>query len=668
MDNTIISALNSINPAELNYTEWLQIGMALKAEGYDCSVWDNWSKNDNRYHSGECQRKWDGFRGSENPVTAGTIIQMAHERGWTYYGNDGAMDWSDEISDGVEPITKTYTSSLISPMYASPADEIITYIQTIFESGDYVAYVTNDVWQTEDGKYAPGRGCCDRTAAELISGLEKHRDDIGAVMGDPKEEAGAWIRFNPTDGKGVKNDNITKFRYALVESDDMPIDEQYKKYTELQLPIACLVHSGGKSLHAIVHIDAANFDEYKQRVDFLYSYLKENGVAIDSQNRNPSRLSRMPGVTRNGKRQYLAAVNIGKRSWLDWKDYIDDITDDLPEIESLDDYTELPKLPEELIEGVLRCGHKMLISGASKAGKSFLLMELCIAITEGLKWLGFKCRQGKVLYINLEIDKRSCVHRFANIYKAMGISPRNKGDLHIWNLRGKALPLDKLVPKLIRKVKGMEYAAIIIDPIYKVITGDENNASEMGEFCNQFDKICEGTGCSAIYSHHHSKGAQGAKRAIDRASGSGVFARDPDAQLDMIQLTLPDEVVKNPDMTNVTAWRMETSLREFANTPPINFWFRYPIHWVDVKGVLSEAKIEGSRASNLSKSSKRTSEEERKDTLDSAYDMCSINDFVKIPDLAECSGKSEKTIRRYLDEFSNDYSCEHGIVVRKQKK
>ena len=36
-----------------------------------------------------------------------------------------------------------------------------------------------------------------------------------------------------------------------------------------------------------------------------------------------------------------------------------------------------------------------------------------------------------------------------------------------------------------------------------------------------------------------SKGAQGGKKAMDRASGSGVFARDPDAQLDVIELKKP---------------------------------------------------------------------------------------------------------------------------------
>ncbi|WP_408642876.1 hypothetical protein [Streptococcus pyogenes] len=72
----------------------------------------------------------------------------------------------------------------------------------------------------------------------------KNPNDIGAVLGDYKEEAGAWIRFNPLDGNGVKNDNVTDFRYALVESDSMELGKQYALFKELELPIATLVHSG----------------------------------------------------------------------------------------------------------------------------------------------------------------------------------------------------------------------------------------------------------------------------------------------------------------------------------------------------------------------------------------------------------------------------------------
>ena len=104
--------------------------------------------------------------------------------------------------------------------------------------------------------------------------------------------------------------------------------------------------------------------------------------------------------------------------------------------------------------------------------------------------------------------------------------------------------MDKLAPKLIRRASKKNYIAIIIDPIYKVITGDENSADQMAHFCNQFDKVCTELGCAVIYCHHHSKGAQGGKRSMDRASGSGVFARDPDALIDLVELELNDDILK----------------------------------------------------------------------------------------------------------------------------
>ncbi len=77
----ILSALDFLRVAELTRDQWLKAGMALHEEGFDCSVWSGWSRNDSRYHEGECQRLWDGFHGSANPVTGATIIQMAKERG-----------------------------------------------------------------------------------------------------------------------------------------------------------------------------------------------------------------------------------------------------------------------------------------------------------------------------------------------------------------------------------------------------------------------------------------------------------------------------------------------------------------------------------------------------------------------------------------------------------
>lgn len=649
----LLEILNNIDPSLLDYQEWCCVGMALKFEGYTASDWDSWSQRDSkRYHKNECYRKWDSFTGSG--VTGGTIVQYARNQGWVppmiNQESDHELDWDDVIEkDEQVIIDKNWIEGreVREPTNWNPVNELITYLEILFDSTENVGYVTK-TW-LKDEKHLPTQGCWDRTAGKLIQQLNKCDGDIGAVLGDYNKEAGAWIRFNPLDGKGCKNSNVTDFKYALVESDSMPIAEQNAVLRELELPIACLVHSGGKSLHAIVRIEANDMREYRKRVDYLYNICKKNGLDVDTQNRNPSRLSRMPGVIRNGKKQFLVDTNIGKESWDEWYEWIESINDDLPEPESLVEcWNNLPQLAPPLIEGILRQGHKMLVAGPSKAGKSFTLIELCIAIAEGKKWLNWQCAQGKTLYVNLELDRPSCLHRFKDVYNALGIKPNNLTNIDIWNLRGKSIPMDKLAPKLIRRASKKGYIAVVIDPIYKVITGDENSADQMANFCNQFDKICNELGTSVIYCHHHSKGSQGGKRSMDRASGSGVFARDPDALLDLIELDLneahykqlrnmsackccvdylranrpellnelsQDDVLsqsimidfcksklghdyyKELDMlvneardkaTSITAWRIEGTLREFSKFPPVNLYFEYPVHVVDQDGVLQD--------------------------------------------------------------------------------
>lgn len=722
-----------LNPAELDYQEWVNVGMALKHEGYSVDVWDNWSRNDSRYHQGECIRKWNTFHGSSMPVTAGTIVQLAMDHGWQPSYGCHELNWDDEIStDGVVVDSGWVEAKEIKePKQWNPVSEITRYLETLFEAGENVGYVTAS-WEKTDEKgtrWLPQKGCWDRTAGQLIEQLNQCNGDIGAVLGDYNPEAGAWIRFNPLDGKGCKNENVTEFRYALVESDTTDLEQQNAIIRELELPVACLVFSGKKSLHAIVKVDAADYGEYRKRVDYLYTICQKNGLKIDTQNKNPSRLSRLPGVTRNGKKQYIIDTNMGKDSWQEWYEWIESINDDLPDPEPLENvWDDLPELAPPLIENVLRQGHKMLIAGPSKAGKSFALIELCIAIAEGRKWFNWNCAQGRVMYVNLELDRPSCLHRFKDVYQALGWSPKRLSNIDIWNLRGKSVPMDKLAPKLIRRAMKKNYIAIIIDPIYKIITGDENSADQMSNFCNQFDKVCTELDAAVIYCHHHSKGSQGSKKSMDRASGSGVFARDPDAMLDLIELDVTNALMKQEKNKAVcavckryldvhyaweddlsqddlcsqiqmmdyckshlapaqmrelqlqiddavkatsikTAWRIEGTLREFPKFEPVNLWFEYPIHHADESGALNDIQPEEEKPSWQRAMEKRKSpaekKKERKNAVETAYEACGINEKVTVQDLSEFMGVSEKTVRNRLKEHGG-FEINESVVIRKK--
>lgn len=669
----LAECLGALNPCTMEYTDWVQIGMALNHEGYSFDVWDAWSSQDTKRYkgNGSMLRKWQGFGASANPVTGGTVVQMARDNGWSPDVDRGeALGWEDtELS--ADP---GMSGRIVDPSWIEASDvvepgdtwdgwrDLVRYLETLFDANEVVGYVSES-WD-KDGRWLPSnKGPHNETAGELIASLTKHKSDLGASVGWNNTEAGAWIRFNPLDGNGVRNDNVAEFRYALVESDNMSVERQKAIIEQLELPVAALVHSGNKSIHAVVKVDAKDYDEYRKRVDFLYDTCKKNGLNLDTQNKNPSRLSRMPGVMRNGRKQWLISTNTGRASWAEWREWLDEQNDDLPDPESLADvWDELPELSPPLIDGVLRQGHKMMLGGPSKAGKSFALIELCVALAEGEPWLGFNCAKGRVLYVNLELDRASCLHRFKDVYVALGLTPANVGNIDIWNLRGKSKPMDKLAPSLIRRALKTRPIAVVIDPIYKVITGDENSADQMAAFCNQFDRVANELGCAVVYCHHHSKGTQGGKRSMDRVSGSGVFARDPDALLDMIELEQTDALRQQQEdeavcaaidgvMSKVgpdgwedvigqddrlmakrymegaramldrdgehqmldavyaarqaakgkTAWRIEGTLREFPRFDPLNLWFDYPVHKADKTGVLADVAADGSEEASRQK-------------------------------------------------------------------
>ena len=379
----------------------------------------------------------------------------------------------------------------------------------------------------------------------------------------------------------------------------------------------------------------------------------------------------------------------------------------LPEIESLKELIlDNPKPEPVLIDRVLRQCHKMMVAGPSKAGKSYLLIELAIAIAEGTKWLEWECTQGRVLYINLELDRASCFTRFKDTYKSLGIPANNMDQIDIWNLRGKNVPIGQLVPNLVKMANDRNYIAVIIDPIYKVINGDENRADQMGEFCNQIDRICTELNTAVVYCHHHSKGAQYGKRSMDRASGSGVFARDADALLDMSELPLDDNLIKKlqdlearkvcekwldrfrmlgdlaenddqdlsslidfcqrslpantfdllmneidaVDISGYAAYRIDGTLREFPKFTPVNVLFRHPVHIVDDTGILAtldESDGYQRMRETKTKLSKIQSEKNLK-KIEQAFCKLEKKGSAAIVDIASEIGLAESTLNEWF--------------------
>lgn len=114
--------------------------------------------------------------------------------------------------------------------------------------------------------------------------------------GMPESPCGGWMRMNPLDGQGISDSNVTSHRFVLLEFDKIPIDLQLSLLGRMPLPIAAILTSGGRSVHAWVKSDSKDDCSYRDDSSMLLTMLSRFG--LDAKNKNPSRLSRLAGVTR----------------------------------------------------------------------------------------------------------------------------------------------------------------------------------------------------------------------------------------------------------------------------------------------------------------------------------------------------------------------------------
>lgn len=253
---------------------------------------------------------------------------------------------------------------------------------------------------------------------------------------------------------------------------------------------------------------------------------------------------------------------------------------DLPDIQPA---TAIPNQipPPELIHGILHQGSKLALGGGSKTFKTWVLIDIAMSIANGKPWLAFPTSQGRVLYANFEIQPVFFQHRLDHIAEAKKITRDN---LDIWNLRGHSAEAGRILPIIGKRVQDTKYSLIILDPIYKLYGAiDENKAGDIAQLLNHLEHLAVTSGAAVAFGAHFSKGNQAAKESIDRISGSGVFARDPDSLL-----------IFTPHRES-EAFTVEATLRNLKPVDPFVVRWKFPIMVLDDQLDPTDLKVQSGR-------------------------------------------------------------------------
>ena len=135
--------------------------------------------------------------------------------------------------------------------------------------------------------------------------------------------------------------------------------------------------------------------------------------------------------------------------------------DGLPEFEDADMFTATEPLDDpEVIQGLLRKGEKCILGAPAKGKKTWGLIDLFVAVSNGLIWMIWQSEKGNVLYVNLELRAKGFRKRLKEVKEARGITSTSGSS--VWNVRGKNKDVKELVAGILQRCRYGQYSLIII--------------------------------------------------------------------------------------------------------------------------------------------------------------------------------------------------------------
>ena len=210
--------------------------------------------------------------------------------------------------NGAELTVEQFAAGSVVLIPEDAREALRLFLRMLYAETEHVNIVTTHI--VDGGKarpHGPGR----------ITAVSQWIEYLAAKP-VPQSEAGAWFRPNPVkpvgtgSGGAVTDDDVVSLRFLLVESDQVGLGQQMAMLAKLPLPIQAVYLSGGVSVHALVRMDSPDPETHHARCTRILAALKPFGV--DQPNKNPSRLSRLPGSVRtiggvNGGRQTLLRLS-----------------------------------------------------------------------------------------------------------------------------------------------------------------------------------------------------------------------------------------------------------------------------------------------------------------------------------------------------------------------
>ena len=191
----------------------------------------------------------------------------------------------------------------------------------------------------------------------------------------------------------------------------------------------------------------------------------------------------------------------------------------------------LPEVPFYVKDWLPKRG-KSLLYAPPKAGKSYLCLQLARCVGCGEDFLGIPTKRGVALYIQFELGEEILQYRmkeetkkdYANVFVGTSFSMKldqGDGQRRLWTA-----------------LEAVEPDVLILDPKIKMISGDENESTDMQKVCDFLDTVIEGFNCSILVVDHSGKDL------TKHSRGSNVWEGWVDSYLQMKRISKKGEPLR----------------------------------------------------------------------------------------------------------------------------
>jgi RecA-family ATPase len=425
------------------------------------------------------------------------------------------------------PSAATYDVTVAATLPFPIPNGATALLLAAFHPGEHIRFCLAET--AEDGRELPRDAGITLSREHWLARLESARGDPNAFLRS-SERNGIFISINPMTAGGTRDADVTAFRHCLLEFDQISLAEQWQLITQSKIPVTAVIHSGRRSLHAWVRVDATDRADYDARVKLLLAHFSK--YQPDPKNKNPSRFSRLPNCVRFDSRQELLALNLGADSFAAWKAALDlDQLGQEIQVKQLLEFVPAED-PNVILGNRWLCrGGSCLFIGQSGIGKSSLAMQLAILWALERPAFGIcPSRSLRSLFVQAENDLGDLAEMFQGVWLGMNLPGPESPDTirrvqQQITIRTVTTHTGYAFAEALRRlIEHYQPDLVWLDPLLSFIGDDISKQSVCSQFLrNWLNPISKSTGVTWMILHHTGKPPKDPKSKSHWKSGDYAY-------------------------------------------------------------------------------------------------------------------------------------------------